>query len=407
MVSEKRFIVSQKTVSKFKVINQYDEGKLTRKEASLALDVTERQVSRLAERYRSGGILGMEHGNAGKASPKRIPEVIRERVLFLASEKYVNFNYQHLHEVLLAQEDITISYSSLKRICAPLGTGKKTRRRAKIRKLRNRYSSSGLMMQMDGSDHPWVLERNWTLIAGIDDATSEVPYGQFFPTEGLQGYLSVLRRVIQLKGIPRVIYVDHASWLSGTTKSDEKGQFKRICEELEITLIFANSPQAKGRVERLWQTLQDRLVAEMNHLGIREIEQANDYFNEVFLPKTWSQKFTVVPKSSISLYRPAPSPEALEEILSYKYNRKVRNDHTILWGNRMYLIQAKFSYSLAKRSIEIRVNAEGRIQGYYAGKNLELTTVVKPEDRPSRQPIPEVVPGLTAATLTSSNLKSR
>lgn len=253
MASEKRLIVSQKTVGRYKVISEFEEGKLSRMEASLALGLTERQVTRLAKACREGGVLAMEQQNAGKTSPRRISELIRERVKYLASEKYIDFNYRHLYETISTQEAIGISYSSVKRICGSLGANKRPRRRKKIRKYRARYASAGLILQMDGSNHPWVRGRNWTLIAGIDDATSEVPYGEFFPTEGFLSYLAVLRKVIQIRGVPRVIYVDHASWLSGTTKNEESGQFKRICEELGITLIFANSPQAKGRVERLWQ----------------------------------------------------------------------------------------------------------------------------------------------------------
>jgi hypothetical protein len=361
----------------------------------------------MAKAYRKGGVLGLEHGNAGKLSPHRIPEATCERVRYLALEKYVDFNYQHLHETIKAQDGILISYSSVKRICSPLGATKKPRRRRKARKHRSRYSSAGLMMQMDGSDHPWVKGKNWTLIAGIDDATSEVPYGEFFPSEGLLGYLAVLRRVIRLRGVPRVIYVDHAAWLSGTTKNDEAGQFKRICGELEITLIFANSPQAKGRIERLWQTFQDRLVAEMNYFGIQEIIQANQYLNETFLPHTWNQKFTVIPKSSESLYRGAPTPEALEEILSYKYGRKVRNDHTILWGNRLYQINANLPHSLAKRQIEIRVTPAGLMKGYYAGRDLELSIVERPSDNLTCQPIPPPVKGLKTTIQSQSELKNR
>ncbi len=407
MLSEKRLVVSQKTIARYKVISQFEEGKFSRKEAALALSVTERQVTRMAKAYRKGGVLGLEHGNAGKYSPHRIPKATCERVRFLASEKYVDFNYQHLYETITAQDSISISYSSVKRICSTLGANKKPRRRKKIRKYRSRYSSPGLMMQMDGSDHPWVKGKNWTLITGIDDATSEVPYGEFFPTEGLLGYLAVLRRVIQMRGVPRVIYVDHAAWLSGTAKNDESGQFKRICEELEITLIFANSPQAKGRVERLWQTFQDRLVAEMNYFGIQEIIQANQYLNDTFLPNTWNQKFTVMPKSPESLYRRAPTPEALEEILSYKYGRNVRNDHTILWDNRLYQINAILSHSIAKRQVEIRVTAAGLMKGYYAGRDLELAIVERPGDRLPCRPIPPIVKGLKTTIQFQPDLKSR
>lgn len=397
MDPEKRLIVSKKAIGRYKVISQFEEGKLSRIEAASALGVSERQITRLVKKHRDGGVLGLEHGNSHRASKNRIPLEIRERVKSLASQKYINFNYQHLFEMLQEYEQLEISYSSVKRICSSLGPPKKARRRQKVRRYRNRYASAGLMIQMDGSDHEWVKDKQWVLIAGIDDATSEVPYGEFFRTEGLSGYIAVLQRIIRIKGVPRVIYVDHASWLSGTTKTEDSGHFRGICEELGITVIFANSPQAKGRVERLWQTFQDRLSAELNHHGITSIRQATEYLNQKFLPQTWNAKFLVEPKNPDSMYRPAPTAEAMKEILAYKAYRKVRNDHTILWGNRTYLITAKFSYSLAKREIEIRQYSTGLIQGYHAGKNLELQLIVKPEDRPSRQPIPQIEPGLTTA----------
>jgi hypothetical protein len=257
------------------------------------------------------------------------------------------------------------------------------------------------MLQMDGSDHEWVKGQHWTLIAGIDDASSEVPYGEFFPTENLEGYLRVLRFTIEKKGVPLVLYVDHASWLSGTTKSHETGQFKRICEELAITLIFANSPQAKGRIERLWNTYQDRLVAEFAYHRITDRRTANEYLNNEFLPKTWNARFTVAPKRPESCYRAAPTMEGLHEILCLKYQRKVRNDHTILWGNRLYRITASLSYSIAKRSVEIRQYADNQMRGYYAGLDLELSLVNRVEDRVQNHPL-SYVPGLTIQVTEST-----
>lgn len=377
----KRLVVSERAIHRSKIISEFEDGRLKRSEASQALGLSERQVSRLATGWRKRGVLGIEHQNAGKVSPRKTPDEIRERIEFLAQEKYVNFNYQHFHELLVKEEKITVSYSTVKRICTPLGIAKKSRRRKKIRRRRNRVTCAGLMVQMDGSDHAWVKGKNWCLIAPIDDATSEVAYGEFFETEHLQGYLAVLRRLIELKGIPRILYVDHASWLSGTAKNDESGQFKRLCEELGITLLFANSPQAKGRVERLWQTFQDRLVAEFRYHRITTMQEANLYLNTEFLPKTWNEKFTVLAKSSKSSYQPIPTGRALDEVFCYKYKRKVRNDHTILWGNRLYQIDAKLSHSIAKHEIEMRIYQTGLIKGYYAGKDLELMLVERIEDR--------------------------
>jgi transposase len=386
--------VSNNAVRRHKILIEYEAGQLSRYEAAQVLSVSERQISRLFKKLREGGIVALNHGNMGKTPPNKIPVEVRDRVQELASKKYVNFNYRHLYEMIEAQENLTVSYSSVKRICSALGPPKRARRRKKVHQYRDRHANPGLMLQMDGSDHEWVQGKNWVLVSGIDDATSKVPYGEFFPTEDLNGYLQVLRRVILKEGIPRIIYVDHAAWLSGTTKSDFTGQFKRICEELGITLIFANSPQAKGRIERLWQTFQDRLVSELNYHGISEISQANEFLNRQFLPNTWNEKFTIEPKSPESFYRPGPTDDSLTEIFATKTYRKVRNDHTILWGNRLYRITSLFSYSLAKRQIEIREYSTGLIQGFHAGCNLQLQIVGRVEDRICRSPIPSRNPNV-------------
>lgn len=398
MFQGKRLILSENTLHRHKIVGEFVEGKLTRKEVALALSLSERQISRLVDRWVKGGPTALEHGLRGRSSGRKTPEALRGRVIELAKEKYVNFNFKHLSEVLWEWEGIKLSYSSIKRWLSPLKLVKKARRRRIPRHRRERYSSPGLMVQMDGSEHRWVNGKVWVLIAGIDDATSDVPYGEFFETEGLYGYLQVVRKILELRGIPRILYVDHAAWLSGTSKNDETGQFKRLCDELGITLIFANSPQAKGRVERLWGTLQDRLVAELRFHKITDKLEATRYFNEVFLPKTWRKRFTVPPKSKKTLYRTAPGPKGLDEIFCHKYVRKVRNDHTVLWQNQLYSIKADLGYSIAKSAVEIRVYSDGTARGFYAGRDLEFKRVMRPmeptQNRPQKPPLCGLNPGL-------------
>jgi transposase len=374
MGEERRVLVTQRSIDRSKFLEQYVHGTLSRRLAAEGLGVSERQLTRLAKRYALEGVVGIEHGLAGRASNHKTSAELLRHVAFLFMNKYVNFNYKHFAEMLDLHEGIRLSYSTVKRICSGLGKPKRPRRKRKVRRLRNRHERVGFMLQMDGSDHKWVQGGvEWTLIAAIDDATSDVPYGAFFPTESMEGYLRVLAEIFRKHGVPAILYVDRAGWLSGT---GEDGQFKRMCDELGITLIYAFSPQAKGRVERLWNTLQDRLVAEFALNQIKTMEEATAYFNDVFLPQTWQRRFTVPPASPESAYRPAPTPEGVQEVFALKYSRKVKNDHTFAWNNRLYRITSKLRFSLAKQMIEIRVASSGQFRVVHSGRVLEYSAVV-------------------------------
>lgn len=386
MLREKRLVVSESSVQRSKIIHQYIDGSLSRKDTAEALQLSERQISRLGKRFQKRGILGLQHKSSGILSPRRIDEEIREKVQFLLKEKYLNFNMKHFHEKLSENEKISLSYSSVKRICSGLGLIKRPRRKRKIRKYRNRHASMGLMLQMDGSDHEWVRGQIWCLIAGIDDASSEVPYAEFFKTESLEGYLAVLKQVFQKRGVPLIVYVDHAGWLSGTAWRENSGQFKRMCDELGITLIYADSPQAKGRIERLWETFQDRLVAELAFQKCQTMESANTFLQTDFLPNQWNKKFTVTPQTDRCAYRAAPSPQALEEIFCFKFKRKIRNDHTILWENQAWAITADLGFSIAKREAQIRIYKDRPMKAFCAGKDLEIKRITRPAEYGRKHP---------------------
>lgn len=381
MIQGKRQVMSAREVSNAGVIKQFVDGSMSRRIAADALGCTERWITVLAARYSRLGSLGVVHGNANKPSPRKTSEELAQAIRNLYKEKYVNFNYRHFFEMLIDHEQIHTSYSNVKRICGPLGMCKKPRRKKKVRRYRERYAAQGMMLQMDGSEHEWVKGKTWTLIAGIDDATSDITYGEFFETESMEGYLRVLSEIFEKRGVPLILYVDHAAWLSGTTKNDESGQFRRMCEELGIQIIFANSAQAKGRIERTWGTLQDRLQAELMHHGITERESATEYLNSVFLPKTWEKRFTVEPKSSKNYYRAGPSKLGLKEIFCFKYDRVVRNDHTIHWKNGLYAIKTDLPHSIAKRQIKIHLSLNSTVfKAFYAGKELELEKLRRPGD---------------------------
>lgn len=399
-----RRLVSERALQRNSVIEAFVSREMSRAEASQALGLSVRQVSRIAEAWKLQGIQGLEHGNFGRESNFKIKPTLKRLIEELSVGKYLNFNAKHFHEKLAEIEKIEVSYSTVKRIVSAQGKFKTKRKPRRKRKYRDRYPTRGLMLQMDGSEHDWVKGKNWCLISGIDDATSEVPYGAFFETEGLDGYLGVLEEIFIRWGVPKILYVDHASWLSGTcSKVDGKGQFKRVCDDLGIILLFANSPQAKGRIERLWGTFQDRLIAELELHQIREREDATRYLNEVFLPETWNKKFIVAPKNSESSLGAKVTREVIKESLCYKYKRIVRNDETILWGNELYQLHTEFTHQLAKREVEVRIYQDGNMGVFFAGRELEVTHIKRPAGRPSKA-IPH---GLSQGLKTEIQLKKK
>jgi transposase len=393
MSEKKRNLVSVQSVHRSKVLELLQEGAISRIDAALSLELSERQVSRISKKFVTGGLLALEHGLIGRISGNAHPEDFHLKVMELARGKYPDFNAKHMTEFLSKKEKIEVGYSTLKSWLKKEDLGKTRRRSKKIRKKRPRFACIGILFQMDGSDHEWIKGQRWSLIAGIDDASSEVPYGEFFKTESMEGYLNVLRRVFESHGMPQVLYVDRAGWLSGTATEEDSGQFKRMMTELGITVIFALSPQAKGRIERLWRTFQDRLIAEFRLSQVKTMEEGNAYLNEIFLPETWNKMFTVVPGNSESKYLKPPTKEHIDHIFCIKYERKVRNDHTILWGNRQYLIKKELTFSLAKRIVEIRINPKShQVNGFHGGMNLELELVETTSDREAKSPIG--MPGL-------------
>ena len=236
--------------------------------------------------------------------------------------------------------------------------------------------SSGLLIQMDGSFHKWFGEEKSCLIAVIDDANSEI-YGEFFPSETTLGCMKVLQDFICKNGIFKVLYVDKAGIFAGA-KRFNFSQVSRACKELGIEIIFANSPEGKGRIERAFDTLQDRLIAELEMENITSMDEANRYLQEKFIPEYWNKKLTVSPESSVSSYRPILGELNLDEIFIIKETRKVKNDHTFSYKNRLYKIDSPLKTSLANRRIEIRrTNTDGPFKFYFGNEQLRTTEVVE------------------------------
>jgi hypothetical protein len=237
--------------------------------------------------------------------------------------------------------------------------------------------NEGLLLQMDGSPHRYNGKDEWCLIAAIDDATSDIPYAEFFHSEDTINCMTVMQKIIERKGIPYAIYVDQAGCLGGGKRS-HFNQFKRACNELGIRIIFASSPEAKGRIERTWDTIQDRIVPEMRIRYITRMKAANDYLQEMFIPNYWEPNNKVAPHSMESRYKPLAAGQELREIFCLKEHRSVNRDHTVSWEGKLYQLQSPLKYSIRGQKIEFRTYQDLTWKAFFANQPIALQLVEKP-----------------------------
>lgn len=378
-MDQEGILVGKKKELEFQVISDFLSRKLSRVQASELLGVKERTISRKARRLESKGLKALVHGNKKRPPKNKILDSTKREAMDLVQSKYFDFNMSHCLEILKRDHNLGISYETFRRWAHEKHLVKrKKRRRSKPRKYRDRMDCRGLLLQFDGSPHRWNGKETWCLIGAIDDATSEMPYAEFFLSEDTLNCMSVMQKIIEKNGIPYAIYVDRAGWFGGQ-KRQNFAQFKRACEELDINVIFANSPQAKGRIERAWDTIQDRLIPEMRIRNIKRMPAANDYLQSQFLANYWNIKNTVVPKSLDSKYRNLDSRIKLNEIFCTKEYRVVKHDHTISWNSQLYQVCSPLEYSIQNQEIELRKYQDLTWKAFFAGKEIELKIIIPPE----------------------------
>lgn len=339
--------MSRKEVSRAGLVQAALAGKITKVEGARALRLSVRQFKRLKARLRASGVRGLLHRSRGQPSPRRLAAELRTQVVTLMTTIYEGFNDVHLTEKLQEQHALPISRATVRRLRRSLGLPACRRRRTpKHRSRRERAPALGQLVQLDASPFGWLEDRGpaATLHGLIDDATS-IPLALWFrPTEDLHGYLTVLGQTCRRYGVPVTLYGDRLNifrrndrhW---TLEEQLRGQqdpthFGRGLAELGIGFIAAQSPQAKGRIERLWQTLQDRLVSELRIRGLRTLEAAN-----AFLPAflaDFGPRFARAPASLTPAWRPAPGD--LDRVLSCRYSRRVARDNTVRLGPRIIQI---------------------------------------------------------------------
>lgn len=359
------------------IISKVIDGRISINSATTLLNKSRRTVERYLSRYRKEGIRFVVHGNRGRFPVNKIPESLKKEVQSLIQTKYFDFNLQHLSELLEKNEGIAIKRETLRSWAHDIHHVKRAkRRRSRVRKYRERMESPGLMLQMDGSPHRWFGNEKSCLIAIIDDATSDI-HAQFFPSETTEGCMKVMRAYIEKRGVFRTLYVDRAG-IFGGPKRCNFSQMQRACDELGIEIIFANSPQGKGRIERSFDTFQDRLVPELRLHNVTDMESANRYLHEEFIPNYWVKNIMVQAKSARSAFKSLPPDLDLNTICVQKEYRTIRRDHTFSFDSKMYVIDSPIRYSIENQKVEIRCQFDGTFSAYFGHRRLDITELVEP-----------------------------
>ena len=354
-------------------VRRIKQAALTVVEASKMLGVTERQVRRIVRAVVEEGARGVLHGNIGRSPPNRLRESVRKRIVKLMRGTYAGFNDQHFTEKLVEVEKIEVSRATVQRVLRGSGIGAARKRRPpKHRRRRDRKPQAGMMLLWDGSRHDWLEGRGpmLCLMGAIDDATSELlPGAHFVDQECGEGYLRVLLAIAREKGLPWSAYMDRHGSLKRndsfwTLEEELRGkqdptQVLRAIELLGIEPIYALSPQAKGRVERLWGTAQDRLTSELRLAGARTAKEANAVLCK-YVPDH-NRRFAVLPQEAELAWRSIRKGLDLERICSFYYEATVSNDNVVrLAGAPIIDIPpGPGGRSYAKARVEVRQYLDG------------------------------------------------
>jgi transposase len=389
----KEIVLSKRENARVRALSNAQCAGSKNKEIAESLRLSVRQVQRLKKALREEGPAGLAHGNRGAEAAHATPEELVVRVVELYRGKYAGFNFSHFHEKLLEVEGVEISRSSVGRVLKSAGfVSPRKRRPPKHRSRRERRACEGAMIQIDGSPHDWLEGRGerLCLIGGIDDATGKVVGAIFRGHEDAQGYFLMMRQVLR-HGIPETVYHDrHGIFVRDVKEGDAlweqlegkraSTQFGRLMEELEVRQIEAGSPQAKGRIERLWGTFQDRLVSELRLTGARSLEEANEVLKTVVVAH--NNKFHRRPQDPVSVYRKPDKGLDLESLFCFKYKRSVANDNTVsFFGRTIQIGPGPGGKSYASRWVDVHERFDGSVHIYY--QDLCLAKVPPPPIPPS------------------------
>lgn len=371
--------LTMKDEKRIAVIQRVFRGELTVVEAAMVLGVSERQCYRIKARVKQQGVKGVVHGNRGRPSRHKVKEKTVKRVVQLARGKYQGFNDHHLTEKLKEQEQIELSRERVRRILRAHGIASPNKRRGiKHRSRRERRASEGMMLQVDGSPHDWLQGRGppLCLIGAIDDATGKVMGALFVRAESSWAYFKLFSEIFREHGLPQSIYTDCHSvfWTDREPTLEEQlinrkptTEVGRGLENLGVTLILAHSPQAKGRIERLWNTFQDRLVSELRLAKAKTVEQATVVL-EHYLP-VHNRKFAKPAKAEPAWRK--VSALQIERALCFKQQRTVAKDNTVTFEGTVFQIPKTSPFrSHANKRIDVHVLLDGAVEFFYKTEKI-------------------------------------
>lgn len=379
---KKHFTMSDKEVNRTPIMEKLIKKEIKQKKAAQILGLSVRQIKRLKKRYKTQGARGLIHKNRGKPSNHKIPDKEISRVVNLVLKKYWDFGPTLAWEKLTQYHQLSFSVETLRKAMINHNIWKpKRQRKLRIHQMRERRDQRGELVQIDGSPHAWFEDRNprCCLLVFIDDATSQLLWLKFSPTETINAYFQSVYGYLKKDGKPLAFYSDKNGIFrinqtkggkSSLEDSQGKTHFGKAMETLGIELIAANTAQAKGRVEKANLTLQDRLVKELRLRKINSIKEANKYLPQFM--KEFNQKFSVVPKNPKDAHRPLLPTENLEAILAKKHQRTLSYNLELQYLNKIYQIQTKRpTYSMRKARVTVAENRFGKIKIYYQGKHLK------------------------------------
>lgn len=357
-------LMSRREVDRVSVLDEINAEKLKQGDAARKLEVSTRQLRRILKKYRRDGPSALIHKSRGKKSNNKTPQELLDQAIHLVEEKYSDFGPTFASETLEKRDKLIINHDVLRLEMIRVGLWKTKQRKHKHRQWRERKECFGEMVQFDGSHHLWFEMRGkiCCLLASKDDATGKL-YGHFSEHEDIKGVFTFWKEYIKKYGKPKSIYLDRGSVykVNGKTVFDDPEvltQFERACKELGIEVIHAKSPQAKGRIENGFGTLQDRLVKEMRLCNINNIDDANKYLKEEFLPE-YNQRFAVPAKKQGDFHKPLNPTENLDRIFSVQSERQVNNDFTVRLKGKWYQlckVQPKTVLQKSKAIIEERMD---------------------------------------------------
>lgn len=383
-------MLTQKELKRLKIIQEAINKHITQKQAAELLALSQRQIANLIQRVKKEGDKGIIHRLRGKPSNRKISLKTKDKVIALYKSRYPDFGPTLATEKLLELNRIRLSRETLRKWLIDEGLWIRQRKSRKHRHWRPRCECFGQMVQLDGSHHTWLEDRGpeLVLMTYIDDATNRV-FARFYDYEGTMPAMDSFKRYIEKYGIPQTIYVDkHTTYRSSAKQTIEEelqnkkplSQFERALDELGVNVIHANSPQAKGRVERVLRTFQDRLIKEMRLRNIKTKDQANEFLEE-YLPK-YNQRFSIEPLNSTDLHRPIPQKLELDKIFSIRTKRALRSDFTVKHNKKLYQI-LDMPEGIRTRYVFIEERLNGKLYISYNGFSLKY----KPID--TRPPKPE------------------